>query len=207
MSHRYSDLPEATEEQLVKLTIKGDLAAYDEIVRRYQQSIAAGLYRFCGNHADLEDLVQETFIRAYNKLHKWVPKASLLSWIRKIGYNLSYDYLRKQKRNPLANRSDEQISEDQADRSKNFEIPDDSTTVDQQNSDNDLVKWLLSQLRVDEAMVISMFYIDQLSIQEIADRTGWSLSKVKVKAYRTRKKLKHIFDANEGIKQQYSATI
>jgi RNA polymerase sigma-70 factor, ECF subfamily len=207
MSHHYSDLIEATEEQLVELSIKGDLTAYDEIVRRYQQSVASSLYRFCGNHADLEDLVQETFIRAYSKLHKWVPKASLISWIRKIGYNLSYDFLRKQKRNPLANRSDEPSGDVLNNGGKIFEVPDSSMTVDQKNCNNDLVRWLLSQLSADEAMVVSMFYLDQLSIEEIAERTGWSLSNVKVKAHRTRKKLKHIFDENEGIRLQYSSTI
>lgn len=207
MDNRYSALSEASEEQLVEQSIQGDLAAYDEIVRRYQQSVAASLYRFSNNHADLEDLVQETFIRAYQKLDKWMNTASLLSWIRKIGYNLSYDYLRKQKRNPLANRADESGVREQEGNTARHEIADDSPPENSQYDTNDLVKWLLTQLRADEAMVVSMFYLDQLSTQEIAERTGWSLSKVKVATHRSRKKLKLIFDSNENNRLQYSTTI
>lgn len=191
----------------MELSMKGDLTAYDEIVRRYQQPVAASLYRFCNNHADLEDLVQETFVRAYRKLNKWMNTASLLGWIRKIGYNLSYDYLRKQKRNPLANRANDYTFASGEETPIPLEIADDHASVDQESSDNDLVKWLLKQLQPDEAMVVSMFYLDQLSVQEIADQTGWSLSKVKVKTHRARKKLKLIFDDNEDTKLQYSTTI
>ena len=111
MVKEFSDLADATDEQLVKATMGGNMSAYDEIVRRHQQTIAASLYHLCKNQADLEDLVQETFIRTFRKLEKWTPKASLVSWIRRIGYNLSYDYLRKQKRNPLANRRDQREGE------------------------------------------------------------------------------------------------
>ena len=183
------------------------MTAYDEIVRRYQQSVAASLYRFSNNHADLEDLVQETFIRAYQKLQKWTNSASLLSWIRKIGYNLSYDYLRKQKRNPLANRADESAARDDETNTAHYEIADETPSSDSVKDNDDLVTWLLTQLRAEEAMAVSMFYLDQLSTQEIAERMDWSLSKVKVKIHRSRKKLKLIFDANEENRLQYSTTI
>lgn len=207
MTCSYSDLTEASDAKLVVESLQGDLSAYDEIVRRYQQVIAGSLYRFCANKADLEDLVQETFIRAFNKLAKWSPKASLLSWIRRIGYNISYDYLRKQKRNPLANLIQTKHEYDGVNEAVELNIVDESTRADQLSSNNDLVQWLLGQLSADEAMVISMLYLDQLSVQEIADRTGWGISKIKVKTHRTRKKLKAIFESHERIKLQYSATI
>lgn len=205
MTHFCSDFVDTSEEILVERALGGNLAAYDEIIRRYQQNIAASLYRFCANNADLEDVVQETFIRAYDKLGKWTPQAPLVNWIRRIGYNLCYDNLRKQKRNPLARRVNRRDSEEEGSDFE-LEIADETVRVDVQHANNDLVIWLLDQLKADEAMVITMMYLDQLSVHEIGERTGWGASKIKVKVHRIRKKLKHLFETNEGIKLQYATT-
>jgi len=206
MSEKFSDLADATDEDLVKATIAGSMSAYDEIVRRYQQTVAASLYHFCRNQSDLEDLVQETFIRTYHKLGKWSPSAPLISWIRRIGYNLSYDYLRKQKRNPLANVHEQHVS-DSEDHRPELEIADESTTADEKSSRNDLMTWLLNQLKAEEAMLVSLMYVEQLAVMEIADRLGWGESKVKVKIHRTRKKLKKLLESNEELKLQYSTPL
>lgn len=203
MAESFSELVDATDQELVRATMQGNMAAYDEIVRRYQQALAASLYHLCKNQTDLEDLVQETFIRTYHKLHKWTPKAPLMSWIRRIGYNLSYDYLRKQKRNPLANRRD-QIDSEQDERQPELQIVDNATTADEKSDRSDLMQWLLGQLKPDEAMLVTMMYVEQLAVLEIADRLGWGESKVKVKIFRTRKKLKKLFESNEELKLQHS---
>ena len=206
MAESYSELVDATDQQLVNATMKGNMAAYDEIVRRYQQTVAASLYHFCKNQTDLEDLVQETFIRTYHKLHKWTPKAPLVSWIRRIGYNLSYDYLRKQKRNPLANRK-EQFDPEQDENQPELQIADSATTADEKSDRSDLMQWLLEQLKPEEAMLVSMMYVEQMAVLEIAERLDWGESKVKVKIHRTRKKLKKLLESNEELKLQYSTTL
>lgn len=182
------------------------MAAYDEIIRRYQQPVAASLHHLCRDQSDLEDLVQETFIRSFRKLAKWTPRAPLLAWIRRIGYNLSYDYLRKQKRNPLALRTDSAPTESTA-QPFAFEIADETRGVDVVSSRNDLITWLLRQLQPDEVLLITLIYVEQQSVKEIADRLGWSESKVKVKAFRARKKLKQFIKGNEELELQYSATL
>ena len=97
-----------------------------------------------------------------------------LSWIRRIGYNLSYDYLRKQKRNPLAYRQ-EQHESDSEDFRPELQVADESTTADQSSSRNDLITWLLSQLKADEAMLVTMMYIEQMAVLEIAERLDWGI--------------------------------
>ncbi len=206
MAEKFSDLADATDEDLVKATMGGNMSAYDEIVRRYQQTIAASLYHFCKHQGDLEDLVQETFIRTFHKLGKWTPKAPLVSWIRRIGYNLSYDYLRKQKRNPLAIRQEQHDAESD-DHRPELQIADESHTADVKSSRNDLMDWLLEQLKAEEAMLVTLMYVEQMAVVDIADRLGWGESKVKVRIHRTRKKLKKLLESNEELKLQYSTTL
>jgi RNA polymerase sigma-70 factor (ECF subfamily) len=208
MSELPTTIVDAEDEQLVLWSMKGNLTAYDEIVRRYQQYMASCLYRFCATQADLEDLVQETFIRAFRKLNKWKPQYPFRSWLRKIGFNLGYDYLRKNRRNPLFLQKDAVVS-DSGDETQNpiERISDSDTDHSKLEGTRDLIAWLLAHLKPDEAMIISLMYVDQLSVLEISERTGWSESKIKVKAHRTRGKLKKLFNQHETEVFELSAVV
>jgi RNA polymerase sigma-70 factor (ECF subfamily) len=206
MSGYSTTIADADDRQLIDWSKNGNLSAYDEIVRRYQQNIAGCLYRFCASHADLEDLVQETFIRAFRKLDKWKADYPFINWLRRIGYNLGYDYLRKNRRNPLFIQKvayEDAASDEATDPLENIE--DGSVDPINLTDTKDLIAWLLKHLRPDEAMIISMLYVDQCSVSEIAERTGWGLSKVKVKAHRTRQKLKQLLEHHETGPIEFSA--
>ncbi len=88
------------DEDLVRASLDGDLNAFDEVVRRHQSMITRCLYRFCPYQADLEDLVQETFVKAFRKLNSWQATAPFENWLRKIAYNTGYDYFRKNSQQP-----------------------------------------------------------------------------------------------------------
>lgn len=83
---------------LVRRSQKGDLDAYDELVRRYQERIYATLYHMTANHEDANDLVQETFIKAYRALHTFKGDSSFYTWIYRIAVNRTINFL-KQRRN------------------------------------------------------------------------------------------------------------
>ncbi|MGB0370363.1 MAG: RNA polymerase sigma factor [Opitutales bacterium] len=167
----------------------GDLGAFDELVRRYQQDLARILYRF--HHYDaagLEDAVQESLIHAYNKLSKWSPQRGEFGpWLRQLTYRLGLDRLRKQKRNPISKwlRKDTE-QEDLALQNLAAE----SQTSDTSISPSETLEPILSSLKPEEKTVICLFYFEDLSIDEIAQSLNWSRSKTKVVAHRTRKKLK-----------------
>jgi len=86
--------------ELIQGLVKGDKAAFEAIVRRYQGSVRSILRRLCGNPEDAEDMGQETFIRVYKSARGFQGRSSLKTWILKIAVNLAIDLNRKTKRTP-----------------------------------------------------------------------------------------------------------
>lgn len=89
---------EAPDEQtLVRRARKGDLEAYDDLVRRYQERIYATIYHMTANHEDANDLAQETFIKAYQALKSFKGGSSFYTWIYRIAVNKTINFLKQRK--------------------------------------------------------------------------------------------------------------
>jgi RNA polymerase sigma-70 factor, ECF subfamily len=86
------------ERKLVKRAKAGDMAAYDELVRRYQERIYATVYHMTSNHEDANDLAQEAFIKAYQALKSFKGDSSFFTWVYRIAVNKTINFL-KQRRN------------------------------------------------------------------------------------------------------------
>ena len=91
----------AEDDAMVRHAQKGDLAAYDELVRRYQQRIYATVYHMTSNHEDADDLAQETFIKAYQALNTFKGGSSFYTWVYRIAVNKTLNFL-KQRKNRMA---------------------------------------------------------------------------------------------------------
>ena len=90
--------PEPTEESvLVRQSQKGDLAAYDDLVRRYQERIYATIYHMTANHEDAADLAQDTFIKAYQALKSFKGGSSFYTWVYRIAVNKTINFLKQRK--------------------------------------------------------------------------------------------------------------
>lgn len=87
----------AEEAQLIGRAQKGDLAAYDELVRRYQERIYATLYHMTSNHEDANDLTQEAFIKAYQALQSFKGGSSFYTWVYRIAVNKTINFLKQRK--------------------------------------------------------------------------------------------------------------
>ena len=86
------------EGDLVRRARHGDLAAYDELVKRYQERIYATIYHMTANHEDANDLAQESFIKAYQALKSFKGDSSFYTWIYRIAVNKAINFI-KQRRN------------------------------------------------------------------------------------------------------------
>jgi RNA polymerase sigma-70 factor (ECF subfamily) len=86
------------EMDLVRRARKGDLTAYDELVRRYQERIYATVYHMTANHEDANDLAQEAFIKAFQALKSFKGGSSFYTWVYRIAVNKTINFL-KQRRN------------------------------------------------------------------------------------------------------------
>src|SRR5213083_1222468 len=90
-----TDAPE--DQKLVKRAQGGDLEAYDELIRRYQERIYATIYHMTANHEDANDLAQETFIKAYSALKSFKGDSSFYTWVYRIAVNKTINFLKQRK--------------------------------------------------------------------------------------------------------------
>jgi RNA polymerase sigma factor RpoE len=89
--------PLTDEMELVERARKGDMAAYDDLVRRYQERIYATIYHMTSNHEDANDLAQESFIKAYQALKSFKGGSSFYTWIYRIAVNKTINFLKQRK--------------------------------------------------------------------------------------------------------------
>jgi RNA polymerase sigma factor (sigma-70 family) len=87
----------ADEELLVREARRGDLQAYDELVRRHQERIYATIYHMTANHEDANDLAQESFIKAFQALKSFKGGSSFYTWLYRIAVNKTINFLKQRK--------------------------------------------------------------------------------------------------------------
>src|SRR5437879_1315177 len=85
------------EDELVRRARRGELTAYDELVRRYQERIYATIYHMTSNHEDANDLAQEAFIKAYQALKSFKGGSSFYTWVYRIAVNKTINFLKQRK--------------------------------------------------------------------------------------------------------------
>src|SRR5436309_13762891 len=85
------------EQQWVRRARTGDMAAYDELIRRHQERIYATVYHMTSNHEDANDLAQETFIKAYAALKSFKGDSSFFTWLYRIAVNKTINFLKQRK--------------------------------------------------------------------------------------------------------------
>lgn len=83
--------------ELVNRARTGDMAAYDDLVRRYQERIYATIYHMTSNHEDANDLAQEAFIKAYQALKSFKGGSSFYTWVYRIAVNKTINFLKQRK--------------------------------------------------------------------------------------------------------------
>ncbi len=86
-----------TDNELVERTLAGDVRSYEELVRRYERLVGRVIYPYAGREVAVEDLVQETFLRAYDRLSTFNPEYRFKTWLLAIANNLGIDTLRRRR--------------------------------------------------------------------------------------------------------------
>jgi RNA polymerase sigma-70 factor (ECF subfamily) len=183
----------ASDEELAMDAQTGNLDAYDEIVRRYQERIWSFLYKFCPHQSELEDLVQDTFIKAYNNLHRWQPTGTFKSWLMRLAVNTGHDFYRKRRNEPLtiAQKTHKDAESDPLE-----EHLEEEAHATQEHPAAELVERILLELKPDDRVVVTLQYYEKMTLQEISEKMNWSLANTKVKSHRARKKLEKALKAH-----------
>lgn len=157
-------------EHLVDRIKNGDREAFMKIVAAYQQKIFVLAYSLVRNREDALDLVQEVFLRLYEKVQSYRPGESFQAWLMQIARNLSIDFLRRsktRKRDSL-----DGLDLDRADLAADREDPDRFQT-------GELIRRAVLALPEKQRLVFILHHFDELKYEEIAERLGIALGTVK----------------------------
>lgn len=90
--------PQVDEAVLVRRAKEGDLNAYDDLVRQYQERIYATIYHMTANHEDANDLAQESFIKAFRALKSFKGDSTFFTWVYRIAINKTINFLKQRKK-------------------------------------------------------------------------------------------------------------
>ena len=172
----------------------GDESAFAEIVRRYSPRVFSVASKFFRQRSLVEEAAQEVFLKAFTQLGSFEGRGSFEGWLTRIATNTCLNMVRSSKRRPEFTVSDltddEQGWLDQQSASEGLEQP----SVENSVVAADLADRLLGVLPPEDQQALLMIDGENASIKEVAEATGWSESKVKVRAFRARKKLREAME-------------
>ena len=142
-----------------------------------------------------EDLAQDIFLKMFSRLEQYQGAVPFPHWVSRIAVTTCIDQLRAQKRRPEFRWAD--LSETEADVLDAVMTNENDVEAGDALAARELVHKLLDQLKPDDRMVIQLLDLEQKTIAEISELTGWSQSLVKVRAFRARRKLQKLFQELE----------
>jgi len=159
----------------------GDVAAFDELILKYRQRLFAVIYNLTSNREDAADLVQDSFIKAFQSINSFSGKASFFTWLYRIAINSALSHLRKNRLRTFF--SLEQIDpEDRPAAEVLAALTDDSGGAEKEALAHELQEKLneaMQKLSIKHRTVITLFEIDGLTHHEIAEVMGCSVGTVR----------------------------
>ena len=180
----------------IKQVLAGKTNAFTYIVDRHKDKAFNLAFRICGNHEEAEEITQDSFLKAYRSLNGFKMKSSFATWLYRIVYNTSVSFVRAKKKGVL---SLEDFPADATD----FVADNSSEEEAEREYRNALIGFALQKINEEERGLITLYYYEEMSIDEISDVTGISKSNIKVRLYRARQKMIEIIEKVEKKKLVY----
>jgi RNA polymerase sigma-70 factor (ECF subfamily) len=180
---------EQTETDLVAAVLRGDTASFEPLVARYSPRLFATARRYARRESEVEDIVQEIWVKAFRKLRSFRREAPFEHWLMRLAVHTCYDFLRAHQRRREAPFSD--LFEPDEDWLARFVSPPSSAAEDAEAA-RQLVARVLEQLPPAARLIITLLEIEERSVKEIAGLTGWSVPLVKVRAFRARAQMRKV---------------
>lgn len=170
------------ESYYIKRVLEGETEYFSEFLDQYSRPLYALIVQIVGCPEDAEELLQDVFLKAFRNLNKYKGECRFSTWIYRIAYNAAISATRKKKQEFLY------IEENTIDN-----VPDeaaDNVLVSAENEEQiDRLSRAIELLTGEEKALITLFYYEDKSIEEIGEVLKISTSNVKVRLHRTRKKI------------------
>ena len=180
---------ERTEAELIAAVLKGDAASFEPLVQKYSPRVFATARRYARRESEVEDIAQEVWLKAFSKLQSFRSEAPFEHWLMRMTVRTCYDFLRGHQRNRESSFSE--LSEPETDWLERF-VADPGSAAEDADAAKLLVGRLLEKLSPPARLVITLLEIEDRSVKEIAELTGWSVALVKVRAFRARSEMRKI---------------
>lgn len=170
----------------------GDQAAARELVDFLYPLVIRIVRSHLPRRVQEEDLAQEIFLKMFTRVDQYQGAVPFTHWVSRIAVTTCIDHLRAQKRRPEFRWAD--LSEKEAEVLDAVMTNENEVAQDDAFEAHELVQKLMSQLKPDDQLVIRLLDLEQKTIVEISELTGWNRSLVKVRAFRARRKLRKLFE-------------
>lgn len=173
----------ANEEKVIEAVRQGDAQAYRILVNGYKDMVYTLCVRMVKESMHAEELAQDAFLKAYKNIGSYRKESKFSTWLYRIALNTCLSALRKNKI------SEVDIKDEQFESEGNLGIK----SLEEKDT-SQLLKKAIENLKKEEQILIQLFFLEELSIKEIAEITSINESNVKVKLHRTKQKLKEIIE-------------
>jgi RNA polymerase sigma factor (sigma-70 family) len=180
----------------IEQILAGRSNCFSYLVERHKDRAFNLAFRICGNHEEAEEIAQDSFLKAYRSLGSFKMKSSFSTWLFRIVYNTTISHVRIKKKGVLS------LEDFPADATDFI-----GTNTNEEEAETEyrssLVNFALQKITDEERGLISLFYYEEMSTDEIAEVTGITKSNIKVKLFRARQKMQIIIEKAEKKKIVY----
>jgi RNA polymerase sigma-70 factor (ECF subfamily) len=175
----------------VRLARDGDESAFEEIIRRYSPRVFQIAARFFRRRHQVEECAQEIFLRVYTRLNDYEGRGSFEGWLTRIATTTCINLIRHNRRRPELSFTDLTTDETRwMDESLTDLWRENPRSVEENLVAADLTDKILGSLSPEDRLVLILIDGEDNSIKEVSEMTGWSVSKVKISAFRARRRMR-----------------
>jgi RNA polymerase sigma-70 factor, ECF subfamily len=187
---------EQTDADVIKAVLAGETSSFEILITRYQPRIFGTARKYARRESEVEDIVQEVFLKAFTKLSTFRGDSPFEHWLMRLAVRTCYDFLREHQRNREQTLSD--ITDEETRWLEHFSTAEDPVGDAQSAAAARLViHKLLEHLSPESRLIIQLLEIEEKSLKEIALLTGWSVPMIKVRAFRARAAMRKTLDRLE----------
>lgn len=169
------------EKQLIKKVLKGDTASFGYFVSTYQDMALTVAYRICKNRQDAEDIVQESFVRAFHNLHTFRFTSKFSTWFYRIVYNTAISEMQ-------TSFFKTEFTEYEQMNGQTLYSDMDAVASIENVERSEIINEVLDKMPTEESLIITLFYLEENSIKDVAQMLSITESNVKVRLHRGRKR-------------------
>lgn len=170
------------DQHIIDLIKKGNIQAYAILVDRYKNMIYNLCVKMIRNNEAAEEAAQDSFLKAYKHLDKFKGDSKFSTWLYKVTYNTCLDALKKSKK-------EKQVIPVDSFKPNEIRIDDNFIHYLDENEEQQSIQRCIALLPSDESIIITLFYFEEMSLEEISKVIDLKPNHVKVKLHRIRKKL------------------